>query len=114
MGRRIDEFRLVLVSVPVAAATTARIGADTPRSCSRREGTIDTLIPVHLVIDVTLSGNHANPGRLAERDSGRICRLFPGRRLCPLSHFRVTTFISRGGPSTSHAFRHGHRVHDGF
>jgi len=47
MGRRIDEFRLVLVSVPVAAATITRIGADTPRSFSRREGTIDTLIPVH-------------------------------------------------------------------
>jgi hypothetical protein len=47
MGRRIDEFRLVLVSVPVAAATIARIGADTTRSFSRREGTIDTLIPVH-------------------------------------------------------------------
>jgi len=77
MGRRIDEFRLVLVSVPVAAATFTRIGADTPRSFSRREGTIDALVPVaSRLVDVALSGNHASTGMLAERDSesfGREC-----------------------------------------
>jgi len=62
MGRRIDGFRPVLVSAPVAAATTAHIGEDTPRSFSRREGTIDTLVPVHLVVDITLSGNQPAPG----------------------------------------------------
>lgn len=96
------------------AATTARIGADTPHSCSRREGTIDPRLQLHRVIDVALSGNQASTGMLAKKDSERICRLIPDRRFCPLSHFRVTTFISRGGPSTYHAFRHGHRVHNGF
>jgi hypothetical protein len=52
---------------------------------------------LHLVIDVALSGNHTSTGMLAEKDYERICRLIPGKRFCPLSHFRVTTFISRGG-----------------
>jgi len=93
MGRRIDGFRPVLVSIPVAAATTALIGADTPRSFSRREGTIDSLIPVHQeMIDVTLSGNHASTGMLAEEGSERYCRVFSGRRFCPLPRFPVATF----------------------
>jgi hypothetical protein len=78
MGRRIDEFRLVLVSVPVAAATFTHIGADTPRSFSRREGTIDSLLPVwSRLADVTLSGNHASTGMLAERDYESFCREYP-------------------------------------
>lgn len=110
MGRRIDEFRLVSFQSQSHAATITRIGADTPRSFSRREDTIDSRLQLHRVIDVALSGNQASTGMLAEKDSERICRLIPDRRFCPLSHFRVTTFISRGGPSTRHAFRHGHRI----
>jgi len=46
MGHRIDEFRLVSFLSRPHAAVIALIGADTPRSCSCREDTIDTLIPV--------------------------------------------------------------------
>lgn len=53
------------------AATIALIGADTPRSFSRREGTIESLVPVGPGdFDVALSGNHASTGMLAERNSG--------------------------------------------
>jgi len=55
------------------AATIALIGADTPRSCSRREGTIESLVPVGPgIFDVALSGNHASTGMLAERNSERF------------------------------------------
>jgi hypothetical protein len=69
------------------AATTALIGSDTPRSFSRREGAIDPRLQLHLVFDITLSGNYTSTGMLVERDSERICRLIPGSRFCPRRTF---------------------------
>lgn len=76
------------VSIPTAAAVIARIGADTPRSFSRREGAIVTLIPVaHGYRCYPIPGNHASTGMPAERDTERNCRLIPGGRFCPSRTF---------------------------
>jgi len=97
MGRRIDEFSarsrfspcrtqrplLILVGIHHVLAPVVKV-LSTP------------WYRLHLVIDVTLSGNHASTGMLAEQDSEHDCRLFSGRSLRPLSVLRETTFISGG------------------
>jgi len=85
MGRRICEFRFVSFLSRPRAAVIALISADTPRSFSCREGTIESSVPVGPgVFDVTLSGDHASTGMLAERNSERfsvlahLCRYLSG------------------------------------
>jgi len=88
MGRRIEtSFGSFSFQSRSHAATIAHIGADTPRSFSRREGAIDPRLQLHLIIDVTLTSNQASTGMLAKRDSERMYRFFSDRRFYPRRTF---------------------------
>jgi len=87
MGRRINGFRPVLVLVPAAAAASTLIGADTPRSCSRREGAIDPRLQLHRAIDVTLSSNQPAPGCWPRRTPNVCAGCFPAGVSVPCRTF---------------------------
>jgi len=94
------------------AAVIALIGADTPRSFSRREGTIESSVPVGPgVFDVALSGNHASTGMLAEWNSERfsmlahLCRYLSGGAFTfPVALSRDYLLIGRRAANTHMLF----------
>jgi hypothetical protein len=87
MGRRIHEFRLVsFQSRPPQRSLLVSVRIHHVRSLVVKALSLPWY-RLHLVIDVTLSGNHASTGMLAERDVERICRLIPDRRFHPSRTF---------------------------
>jgi hypothetical protein len=107
-----SEFRLVHVSVPVARERPLLVSVwkhhvhppvvkeqSTPR------------YRCNVVVDVTLAGDRASPGRLAERDAEHGCRLLPGKCFKSQSHFRVISVHMRWWIVYDAAFPQSRRVH---
>jgi hypothetical protein len=99
------EFRLVLVSVPVARErpllvsvqihhVLAPVVKDQSTPCYR----------YNLRVDVALTGNHADPGRPAEGNAERFCRWIPDMRFSSRRTYAWFPSLSGGGPSTTLLF----------
>lgn len=106
------EFRLVLVSVPVARERPLLVSVWIHHVLAPVvKDHVETRVPVALGLRCHPFGRPDQP-----REAGRAGRRVPmpvvsRQALLSQPHFRVASFASGGGPSTCHAFRRGHRVH---